>query len=603
MKNSVELKQLVDDQDFIDNMNKAFSDLRADYELTMDTSLEKINELNQLHVDVKNHLSDLTSLSRKSSGTICGLRGTGKTHLMLLARHNLNSNLWKSEKDNNLCIYLNMKRLCLPDNSDNDTFNRVFSIFIYEEISAQLLTILKAMRGKSFLEKVQKVFNRKNKNLQLSLQKAVMYVYTMNAIAHEGNEQIRNIGAGSYEKEDINKEISELVNGLNASLKELVPEIGISINETEVSETTKRIKTNNTYYQYLNVKSVRNQLKEIITLLGLDSITFYIDEWEKISTIHKCQERTASYIDKIMDDPIYFWIGIVPYRGGLYCLDNGADLQHQINLDESLVFEASEQERNLCINYFKELVNQRLKQYFPGKGYTYDIMFNSDDNFAGLVMASMGNTRDFGTMLFKCWSSYQTYRKSHLSPGRPFKYISNQMIVDAIKDNGDKKYSNIESQNDVFKVWNDIKNYCISKKSSHFAIEEKSESLDCLREHEFSELIYHRLLHLRKTHVPAKDTDVESKLSIYAINYAATYSLHSQEKKMSFIIEYKTIHDRVRRYIYNPKEVLNQIRISSGEIFPCISCSMPINPESMKAAWEKNSCPFCGGKIHRGNAL
>ena len=124
-------------------------------------------------------------------------------------------------------------------------------------------------------------------------------------------------------------------------------------------------------------------------------------------------------------------------------------------------------------------------------------------------------------------------------------------------------------------MWNDIKNYCISKKSSHFAIEEKTESLECLREREFSELIYHRLLHMRKAHVPAKDTDVENKLSIYAINYAATYSLHSQDKKMSFIVEYKTIHDRVRRYIYNPQEVLNKIRITSGKIFPCISCSEP----------------------------
>lgn len=601
MANSVELKQLVDDQNFIDNMNKAFSDLRADYELTMDTSLEKIKELNQLHVDVKNHLSDLTSLSRKSSGTICGLRGTGKTHLMLLARHNLNSGLWESEKDNNLCIYLNLKRLCLPDNCDDDTFNRVFSIFIYEEISAQLLTVLRTMQGRSFLEKVQKIFNKKAKNLQLNLQKAVICVYNMSAIAREGNEQIRNIGAGNYEKEDVNKEIYELVNELNTSLKELIPEIGISLNETEMSEITTRLRTNNTYYQYLNIKSVRDQLLEIISLLGLDSITFYVDEWEKISSINKCQERAASYIDKIIDNPLYFWIGIVPYRGGLYCLDNGADLQHQINLDESLIFEASDQERNLCINYFKKIVNRRLKYYFPNKEYTYSIMFNSDDNFARLVMASMGNTRDFGTMLFKCWSGYQAYRRSPLSPGRPFKYISKQMIVDAIKDNGDKKFSNIEDKNDVVKVWNDIKNYCIGKKSSHFAIEEKTEILDCLREREFSELIYHRLLHMRKAHVPAKDTDVESKLSIYAINYAATYSLHSQDKKMSFIIEYKTIHDRVRRYIYNPKKVLDQIRISSGKIFPCISCSMLINPDLMKAAWEKNSCPFCGGKIYRDN--
>ena len=302
-----------------------------------------------------------------------------------------------------------------------------------------------------------------------------------------------------------------------------------------------------------------------------------------------------------MDDPLYFWIGIVPYRGGLYCLDNGADLQHQINLDESLIYEASEQERILCVNYFKEIVNKRLDYYFPDKEYTYKIMFNSEENFAKLVMASMGNTRDFGTMLLKCWSGYQAYRKSALSPGRPFKYISAQMIVDAIKDNGDKKFSNIEDENDVVKVWNDIKNYCISKKSSHFAIEEKTESLECLREREFSELIYHRLLHMRKAHVPAKDTDVENKLSIYAINYAATYSLHSQDKKMSFIVEYKTIHDRVRRYIYNPQEILNKIRITNGKIFPCSSCSAPINPNLMKAAWDRNSCPFCGGKIYRDN--
>lgn len=598
MTNDVELKQLVDDKYFIDSMNKAFSDLRADYELTMDTSLEKIEELNQLHVDVKNHLSDLTSLSRKSSGTICGLRGTGKTHLMLLARHNLNSNLWKSEKDNNLCIYLNMKRLCVPDNCDDDTFNRVFSIFIYDEISTQLLIILKAMQGKSLLEKVQKIFNKRGKNLQSSLKKAIMCVYRMNTIAHEGNEQIRNIGVGSYEKEDSNKEMYELVYGLNSSLKELVPGIDISLDEKEISETTERLKTNNTYCQYLNVKTVRDQLIDVISLLGIDSITFYVDEWEKISSINKCQERTASYIDKIIDDPLYFWIGIVPYRGGLYCLDNGADLQHQINLDESLIFEASEQERTLCINYFKEIVNRRLNYYFPDNMYTYKIMFNTEDNFARLVMASMGNTRDFGTMLLKCWSGYQSYRKLPLPPGRPFKYVSYQMIVDAIKDNGDKKFSNIESESDVVKVWNDIKNYCISKKSSHFAIEEKTESLECLREYEFSELIYHRLLHMRRAHVPAKDTDIENKLSIYAINYAATFSLHSQDKKMSFITEYKSIHDRVRRYIYNPKEILDNIKISHGKIFPCISCSKPIDPNSMTAAWEKNSCPFCGNRIY-----
>ncbi len=60
-KNSLELKDFVNDPTFIENMNRAFSDLRADYELSMDSTCEKINELKSLHVDVKNHLSDLTS--------------------------------------------------------------------------------------------------------------------------------------------------------------------------------------------------------------------------------------------------------------------------------------------------------------------------------------------------------------------------------------------------------------------------------------------------------------------------------------------------------------------------------------------------------------
>ena len=66
----IELKQFVNDEEFIDKMNKAFLDLRADYELTMDFSQEKIHELIELHVDVNNHLSDLTAWSRRSSGTI-----------------------------------------------------------------------------------------------------------------------------------------------------------------------------------------------------------------------------------------------------------------------------------------------------------------------------------------------------------------------------------------------------------------------------------------------------------------------------------------------------------------------------------------------------
>lgn len=75
------LKDYVYDDSFIEKMNRAFSDLRADYELSMDADKEKVSELKAMHVDVKNQLSDLISYSSSSSGVISGLRGTGKTHL------------------------------------------------------------------------------------------------------------------------------------------------------------------------------------------------------------------------------------------------------------------------------------------------------------------------------------------------------------------------------------------------------------------------------------------------------------------------------------------------------------------------------------------
>lgn len=359
---------------------------------------------------------------------------------------------------------------------------------------------------------------------------------------------------------------------------------------------SERLKTNNTYMQYLNVQSVRNQLNSIISLLKIDSITFYVDEWEKISYNPEIQKHAAFFIDRIIDTPLYFWISVVPYRGYLYNLDNGADLQHQINLDDSLIFEASPTDKVLCMNYFKELINNRLDYYFDNPQINFHLLFNNDANFEKLVLASMGNTRDFGTMLLKCWSEFQSYRNSPLVQGRPFKYISLQMVTSAIKDNGDKKISNLNSNENTLSVWNDILNFCLSKKSSHFAINESQTELECLRKQEFSDLIYHRLLHFRKAHVPTKDGVLTDKLSIYAINYACSYNLHS-ESKISFITEYKTIHDRVRRYIYHPSAILQKLQIKEGEIFPCSNCGEPINILKMKAAWDNNACPFCGQHI------
>ncbi|GLI88060.1 hypothetical protein ACSHUI_10335 [Bacillus subtilis] len=592
---SIELKDFVNDTEFINKMNQAFADLRADYELSLDVTKEKIDELTKVHVDNKNYLSNLTALSVKSSGVISGLRGTGKTHLFLLARNNINNNI---DKNKTICIYLNVKRLHLPSNCNQEVFNRVFSVFIYDEISKQLMQLLKDIKDDmNFLDKLLSIFKDDKHSLIENIGEAIKKITIFKTIATQGSDYLENFGEGEFAKEELHKSLIEFQTEIASKIGIKGNDISTKLSAKLLEELNQKVVSNNKYLKYLNINSVRDSILDILKILNLNSITFFIDEWEKLYKSENAQEFLSFYIDKIIDNPIYFWIGIVPYRGHLYYLDNGADLQHFLNLDESLVYESSKQDRDLCIGYFKEFINKRLAYYFTEEDFNYSLLFNVDKKLELLVLASMGNSRDFGTMLLNCWSSYQAYRSNSLSPGRPFKYINQNMIINSIKNNGDKKFSNIKGKSNLLALWRDIESFCLSKKYSHFAIEDTKENMEAISTTEFSELTYHRLLHFRKGHVPPKDTKIENKLSIYALNYAGIYDLIAKDRKINFVTEYDTIHDRVRRYIYDPKEIVNKIKIISGEIFPCVSCKNDINIKVMVAAWEKNSCPFCGGRI------
>ena len=591
------LKDYIEDPDFISKMDFAFSDLRADYELSMDTDNKKIDELIATHVDIKNQLSNLSTFSLSSSGVISGLRGTGKTHLLLLARHKINENCFKGNSHRVFCVYLNIKRLSLPEEFTQETFNRVFSIFLYNEIYKQLTSVLEQLRDKSLLQRFFNLFDGEKKKEKGNIEKALVKLLEFKEIARLGNTQLESLSIGTMDEQTSLHDIEELVSSFRAGANNTGFIIDSEWTQKTLRDVEKRLSKNNNYLDYLNINSVHDELISLLKLLHLNGLTFYVDEWEKISYNINIQKYLSFYIDRILDDPIYFWISVVPHRGGLFSLVNGSDLQHLINLDENLIYENSSKDKDLCINYFKNFIDRRLFYYFKDKEINVSLLFNNNHNFEKLVLASMGNSRDFGTMLLTCWSEFRSYRMGQLAPGRPYQYISEQMVISAIKNNGQKKMSNINNLPKTLKVWNDLESFCTKKRSSHLAVEENRDNIDAMSSPEFSDLIYHRLLHLRKSHVPAKETSVENKLSIYALNYSSTYDLHSSERKFQFIKDYNAIHDRVRRYIYNPAEVVKQLRIQEGEVFPCVSCGENIIITKMKAAWEKNSCPFCGGKI------
>lgn len=592
----IELKEFVKDEEFIRKMNKAFADLRADYELSLDVTKEKIQELKQVHVDHKNFLANLVSFSVKSSGILSGLRGTGKTHLFLLARDEINQKIYEEKA---LCVYINVKRLHLPEEFNQELFNRVFSVFLYEEISKQLFLLLKDICEDSYYKKFLLLFKKDEKTLYNNISKALVKLLSFKVIAQQGNHFYEGLEKGTFSKEAFEKEIIRLQSELSGKIGEKNIEVSSKISSEMLDEVSQKICTNNAYLKYLNIYSVREQLIELLGLLNLKSITFFVDEWEKLYYNQKSQEFLSFYIDRIIDNPLYFWLGVVPYRGQLFHLDNGADLQHYFNLDEALIYENSKIDKELCMAYFKEFINKRLYYYFNDVEYNYHLLFDNDKKLELLVLASMGNSRDFGTMLLDCWSEYQSYRSSSLNPGRPYKYINNNMIIKSIKNNGDKKFINIKNEANLMSVWKDIENFCLTKSYSHFAIEESKENMEAVSTTEISELIYHRLLHFRKGHVPPKETKIRYKLSIYALNYAGIYDLHAKDRSINYVTDYDTIHDRVRRYLYDPKPVIQRLRLRSGEIVKCGSCDEEIDIYKMKGAWEMNFCPFCTGKIRK----
>ncbi|WP_299462787.1 hypothetical protein [uncultured Microscilla sp.] len=592
-----ELKQFIQDEEFIELMDKAFADLRADYELALDSNKEKINELKQVHVDIKNSLSNLTSYSCKSSGIVSGLRGTGKTHLFLLARDKINNDIVEKKA---LCIYLNLKRLQIPETFTQEIFNRAFGIFLYKELGKQLVNLLKSYENKNFFDKIKSIFNFDQKKQTSNIKSIIAKIELFQQIVKYGTQQLYSYKEGDTELEQSQKELFEIYTKLSGKLGIKTTELNLENNIKQQKEYNNKYKSTSKYLSYLDIQDIRDNLISIIEILKLNNITVYVDEWEKIYTIEKAQEYLSSFIDKLNDTPLYFWIGYVPYRGDLHHLDVGADLQHRIDLDKNLIYENSKRDKELCLYYFKSFINQRLNHYLKDYNIDYSVMFNGDKKLEHLVLACMGNSRDFGTMLLDCWSAFRNYRVIGIYQGRPFKYISDKMISDSIKSDGEKKLLNIKGQNNTMTVWRDIQSFATQKKSSHIAIEETNENMGLLSKGEFSELLYHRLFHFRKGGVAAKDDrNTQHKLSIYALNYACTYDQHSKDKKFTYITTSSSIDDKVRRYIYQPNNIINTIKTKEGEIHSCKNCKEKINIIKMKAAWEKNSCPFCGENIYK----
>ena len=182
---SYDLTHLIFEEVFVEKIITAFADLRADYELELDESKEQIEKLKAVHIDIGNNLSNLVSYSTVSSGKISGLRGTGKTHLFLMARNQINNNIFDKKI---FAVYLNAKRLHLPRECDQEVFNRVFSVYLYDEVAKQLGLLFRHIYGNSAKDKILSLFKKDERKLCTSIKKALKQVALFQAIIKSGSK-------------------------------------------------------------------------------------------------------------------------------------------------------------------------------------------------------------------------------------------------------------------------------------------------------------------------------------------------------------------------------------------------------------------------------
>lgn len=143
---------------------------------------------------------------------------------------------WDAEKSHNLCIYLNLKRLCLPEQFDSDLFNRIFSVFIYDEVSKQLLQILSGLSEENKLKQFLSMFNTQKRKVKENLEKAILSLYEIKQIAYNGNERFSELSTGSLETESYDHLLDEFSTQLNESLTLTDAGFSFDINASDTAQ-------------------------------------------------------------------------------------------------------------------------------------------------------------------------------------------------------------------------------------------------------------------------------------------------------------------------------------------------------------------------------
>lgn len=156
---------------------------------------------------------------------------------------------------------------------------------------------------------------------------------------------------------------------------------------------------------------------------------------------------------------------------------------------------------------------------------------------------------------------------------------------------------NLHSQSNIYseKLWNEIIKFVGEKKHTHFCIEINKENQTYINQDELQDLLYHRLIHLRKSDLPPKDGE-DYRLAMYSVDisniFSRIYETKIKSKQIKTVTDINVIHNQIRRYVFDLAAIVNEYRIEQGKQIACSNCKKAITSE-MSLAWAVKKCPYC----------
>jgi hypothetical protein len=600
-------------------INQAFTDLRADFELGSDgLDQSKLRELRELNVDTGT-LRRLEEAAPRSSGVVSGLRGSGKSHLLLLAQDGINSQV----DTRSLAVYINLKRLRpVARAQDPELLERMFILLLASSVRREVYRLLNQAGNEPGLLKLLSNWKEK-RQVGAQVETACALIERLEAIVREGEEALRVLGESerqidrASESQVARKRSAQAKSRSKANLTsiELEAELQASESLEEAQKWSEANKEHLKQLTYISVSQVRTLLVQVIQALGLRSLVFFFDEWSKVPK--DGQQALAALIDSsLIDDPIFVWLAVVTHDYTLGVLELGADLPQHIPLDRQLVFE---KEKALCKQFFSQFIIKRLNYHTGFDDWNLDD-FIIDPAFERLVMASMGNTRDFGVMLGHAWTLFDRQMTARRRGGQPW-YIGLTHADQAIQHLGQIKLSNLDGPGITpyaKRLWNELKGYAQEKGHTHFCVANTPEEKEAMDQPEMVFLLKHRLVLVRDEEISDKTSGVAKTQTLCALDFSCLMfdrnsPVSSKAKKdedegaastsrkrtrtaplpMVFVVDWETVHNRVRRYSISVQEIIGRFRVEQGEQHICFHCGAPIR-KTQKFAWENKFCPSCG---------